>query len=371
MKKSLRRAILPALLLAALMLRADTARQAAQDAVRQAGLVVFPSLFPFIAASRLLTRSGALELRRGDRLCFRLFGVPAAGMGAVLIGLCGGYPLGVFTACALYRNGALTRTQAQKLIAFCNNTGPAIFFGMVSAVLFPDPGVCAALFLIHILSAVLTGFLVSKGERGRAAQPKNALPEAEPLPRALQGAFFSALALCGHVIFFSVLLRLAPELPPVDWLLSRAPVERGTAEAVVCALTELAAGIAAMTRITDPAARFVLCAGAIGWGGLCVHMQAAGVWQEAGLCPKGYYPAKGLQTVLSCVLALPAANLLFGAHFPVCPAILALALTGIKKAVEKPPEMRYNRKKEGRRRHAVPKENRAILRLLRQGGKGG
>ena len=42
MKKSLRRAILPALLLAALMLRADTARQAAQDAVRQAGLVVFP-----------------------------------------------------------------------------------------------------------------------------------------------------------------------------------------------------------------------------------------------------------------------------------------------------------------------------------------
>ena len=371
MKKSLRRAILPALLLAALMLRADTARQAAQDAVRQAGLVVFPSLFPFIAASRLLTRSGALELRRGDRLCFRLFGVPAAGMGAVLIGLCGGYPLGVFTACALYQNGALTRTQAQKLIAFCNNTGPAIFFGMVSAVLFPDPGVCAALFLIHILSAVLTGFLVSKGERGRATHPKNALSEAEPLPRTLQSAFFSALALCGHVIFFSVLLRLAPELPPVDWLLSRAPVERGTAEAVVCALTELAAGIAAMTRITDPAARFVLCAGAIGWGGLCVHMQAAGIWQAAALSPSGYYPAKALQTAISFILAFPAANWLFGASLPVWPAVSAILAAFLKKAVEISPRMRYNGKNEGRRRDAVPKEDRTRLRLLRPSGKGG
>lgn len=371
MRKRIRRAILPALLLLALTLRANTARQAAQAAVRQAGLTVFPALFPFIAASRLLTGGGAFRLERGDRLCFRLFGVPAAGAGALLMGLCGGYPLGVFTACAMLEGGEMTRTQTEKLLRFCNNTGPSIFFGMVGAALFPDRRVCAALFLIHILSAVLTGLLVSEGERGRPAHCAKTSVDAESFPKALQSAVFSTLTLCGYVIFFSVLLRLALELPPVDWLLSRVPADRETAEAAVCAFADLPSGIAALAKAADPAARFVLCAGAVGWGGLCVHMQASGVWQEAGLSPKGYYPAKGLQALISCVLAFPAANLLFGAALPVWPAVLLIAAAVIKKAVEKPPRMRYNKKNEGRRRYAVPKENRARLRLLRQGGKGG
>ena len=69
MKKAVRRAALPALLLLALALRADAARDAAQAAVRQAALVVLPALFPFIAASRMLTGSGLLDLRRGGGRC--------------------------------------------------------------------------------------------------------------------------------------------------------------------------------------------------------------------------------------------------------------------------------------------------------------
>ena len=370
-KRAVRRAALPVLLLLGLMLRADTARQAAQAAIRQSATVVFPSLFPFVAASRFLTRSGALHLRRGDRLCFRLFGVPAAGMGAMLMGLCGGYPLGAITACEQYRDGVLTRARAERLLGFCNNTGPAIFFGMVGAALFPERRVCAALFLIHILSAVLTGLLASEGAQGGAARPSYVLPTAESFSKTLQSAVFSTLTLCGYVIFFSVLLRLVLVSPPADWLLSHAPLDRAMAEAMICTFTDLPSGIAALAGLADPAARFVLCAGAVGWGGLCVHMQTAGIWQEAGLSPKGYYPAKGLQALISCALALPAANALFGAALPAWPAVLPVIAAVIKKAVEKPPSMRYNKKNEGRRRYAVPKENRARLRLLRQSGKSG
>ena len=370
MKKAVRRAAFPALLLLALALRADAARDAAQAAVRQAALVVLPSLFPFITASRMLTGSGLLDLRRGDRWSLRLFGVPSAGLGAVLMGLCGGYPLGVYTACELFESGQLTRTQAQRLLRFCNHTGPGIFFGMVGAVLFPEVRVCAALYLIHILSALLTALLVSEGGEGETAgRPPARKPET--IPQAVQSAFFSALGLCGYVIFFSVLLRLVLDSPAIDWLLSHAPVDRGVAETLVCAFTDLPSGIAAMAAVADPAARFLLCAGAVSWGGLCVHMQAAGVWQAAELAPKGYYPSKALQALLSCALAFPAANRLFGASLPVWPAISVILAAILKKAVEISPRMRYNGKNEGRRRYAVPKENRAVLRLLRPGGKGG
>ena len=370
MRRTVRRAALPALLLLALMLRADAAREAAQAAVRQAALVVLPALFPFIAASRMLTGSGLPDLRRGDCLCLRLFGVPAAGMGAVLMGLCGGYPLGVYTACELYEHGQLTRTHAQGLLRYCNNTGPAIFFGMIGAALFPQARVCAALYLIHILSALLTALLVSEGGEGETAG-RASVRKAETVSQAVQSAFFSALGLCGYVIFFSVLLRLALDSPPVLWLLSHAPVDREAAEAVLCAMTDLPSGIAAAAAVADPAARFVLCAGAVGWGGLCVHMQAAGVWQEKELQPGGYVPAKALQALLSIALAFPAANWLFGASLPVWPAVSAILAAFLKKAVEISPRMRYNGKNEGRRRDAVPKEDRTRLRLLRPSGKGG
>ena len=157
----------------------------------------------------------------------------------------------------------------------------------------------------------------------------------------------------------------------MDWLYCLTRAGRQTAEAILCALADLPTGIAAMAKIGEPAARFVLCAGAIGWGGLCVHMQAAGIWQAAGLAPRGYYRAKGLQTAISCALALPAAGLLFDAALPVWPAALAICAPVIKKAVEKPSGMRYNMENEGRRAYAVPKKDRALLRLLRQGGKGG
>ena len=55
-KRAVRRAALPVLLLLGLMLRADTARQAAQAAIRQSATVVFPSLFPFVAAGAVNVR---------------------------------------------------------------------------------------------------------------------------------------------------------------------------------------------------------------------------------------------------------------------------------------------------------------------------
>ncbi|MBR4131814.1 MAG: hypothetical protein IKT99_02445, partial [Oscillospiraceae bacterium] len=140
------------------------------------------------------------------------------------------------------------------------------------------------------------------------------------------------------------------------------------AEAILCAFTDLPSGIAAMADITDPTIRFILCTVAISWGGLCVHMQAAGVWQEKELLPGCYVPAKALQALLSCALAFPAANRLFGASLPVWPAVLAILAAFLKKAVEIFPRMRYNGKNEGRRRDAVPKEDRTRLRLLRPGG---
>ena len=46
-----------------------------------------------------------------------------------LLGVTGGYPLGADAVARLRRSGALTREQAERALAFCNNSGPAFLVG--------------------------------------------------------------------------------------------------------------------------------------------------------------------------------------------------------------------------------------------------
>lgn len=351
--KNWKRVLPPMALLIVLMLRANVAREAAAQAIRQAAEVVFPALFPFCVVSRCLTQSGALQIRRGDRWSERWFGVPAVGLSAVAMGLCGGYPIGIHTACALYRSGQLDRDTAQRLFRFCNNTGPAFFFGMVGAVLFESAVPCAVLYGIHILSAVLTGRLVAQPAAqapSRSAAPAPVRPE--PLPETLRQSVRCVAQLCGYVVFFSVLLQLV--LEPLGTIMGKASL----LPALISAFVDLPSGISAMARIGSPAVRFLLCSGGIAWGGLCVHMQAAGLWQAVGLTAPGYYGCKLLQTLISLSLAMPAARVLFGAALPLWPSILPFLAVFLKKALEFFPQMRYHKKKEQwRPRHAVSQRN--------------
>lgn len=354
-------------LLVLLMLRADAARQAAAGAVQQALAVVFPSLFPFFVLSRRLTSRGLRLPAGANRLCLRLLGVPATG--AFVMGLCGGYPLGVYTACERYRSGSLTKEQTRRLLLFCNNTGPAIFFGMIGARLFPEPGLCAWLFGIHALSAVLTALVFSGTAPGVQSACCNAAAGAEGLMESVGRAAAACARLCACVVFVSVLLRLALDLPPVQWLLARLPVERSVSEALICIFADLPSGLRALESVGDPTIRLVLCAGAVGWGGMCVHLQAADLWQGAGIAPRGYFAAKAFQTGCACALAAVPARPAPGAAPPLWPAVMVIAFACAKKALDILPTMRYNVENEGkrRRRHAVSQKDRAGLRLLRPG----
>ena len=58
--------------------------------------------------------------------------------------------------------GAVSREEAERLLGFCNNSGPAFIVGAVGAGIFGSPSVGLALYGIHILAAVLTGLLLRR-----------------------------------------------------------------------------------------------------------------------------------------------------------------------------------------------------------------
>lgn len=249
------------------------AAEGARQGLHLCAATLAPSLFPFFVLAALLSSMGLPDLL-GELFggaAGRLFHVSSGGAQAFFLGLSGGYPLGASVVADLRREGRISRQEAERLLAFCNNSGPAFIIGAAGGV-FKSPKAGALLFAAHVLAAVTVGVLC----RGKAPTPAPEAPAAAPAPppfgRALTTAVSRALAstatVCGYVVLFGALLGvLEPRLP-----LLPPPVN-----ALVRGFLELGSGVAALAGQSPEPVPLAAAALIIGWGGLSVHCQSMGV----------------------------------------------------------------------------------------------
>ena len=112
---------------------AGAVRAGVEEALALCARTVVPALFPFMVSASLLVSLGFGELAAPwlAGLMEPLFRVPGAGSAALLLGLVGGYPIGARTAAELYRQGLATRQEAERLLAFCNNSNPVFLISVL------------------------------------------------------------------------------------------------------------------------------------------------------------------------------------------------------------------------------------------------
>ena len=104
----------------------DKIAHSVRSALSLCANVIIPSVFPFMILSEFMysfLSFGALN--RAGAVFERLFKINRCGIYPFLLGLTCGFPLGVKCASDMYRGGLLTKGEAERLIGFCNNTGPA------------------------------------------------------------------------------------------------------------------------------------------------------------------------------------------------------------------------------------------------------
>ena len=271
-----------------LILDGKTALEGARQGINLCLRTVVPSLFPFFLLSILLTGAFLGSNLPVLRPLGRLFGIPGGAESILISAFLGGYPVGAQSVAAAYRAGQLDKSEAERMLAFCSNAGPAFLFGMAAS-LFPRKWMAWALWGIHILSA----FLVSRLFPG----PKTAvrLESGKPvsLPAAMTASLRIMAAVCGWVILFRVLIAFLSRW--ILWLLPTA------VQVAIMGMLELSNGCCALGVVPDISLRFVICSGILAFGGLCVSMQTMSVTK--GLSLSRYFAGKLLQTVFSLILA--------------------------------------------------------------------
>lgn len=277
---------------ALLLLRPQKAASAVRAGLALCAGTVVPSLFPFFAAISLLLQLGAAEALQGacGKIMGPLFHMRGACALPLLAGLLGGYPSGAKTAASLYAQGRITRQEAELLLGFCDNCGPAFLLGCVGAGVLGNPDAGLWLYAVHILSAILAGILLCRlsGDRGPvllgSALPAAPVSFPQALTSSVTGALASTLNVCAFVVFFQVLSALPPAPPPP----------------LVLGILEMVGGVASLTP--GPGG-FAAAAAIVGWGGLSVHCQAMSLAAPEGLSFRWHWAGKALQAVLSALLA--------------------------------------------------------------------
>lgn len=271
-----------------LCLYPEQCKDAVRSSVCLCGTTVIPSLFPFFIVSKLLIATLGGGKMQGFSWMNRFFGVDGECGSALLMSFLGGYPIGVHCVATLYRDGRICKRDAQQALLFCNNSGPAFFVSVIGATVLKSVRLGLVLYLIHILAALTVGRLVCIPQNGKVNVRR--VPEADrsfsqELVSAVAETAQTLLQICAYVTVFAVLVVLLRTLAPFP------PVCYG--------LLELTGGILALDEGGFVAASFFM-----GWGGLCVHLQAMSIWQGAELSPTGYFAAKLLHGLISALYAL-------------------------------------------------------------------
>ena len=271
--------------------------------------VLLPSLFPFFVLSSMVISTGVIQ-RLSTRLekPFQwLFGLPGSFGAALLLGAAGGYPVGAKTIATLYQQGQCSRRDAEKALRFCNNAGPAFLISAVGASLLQDPHAGLNLYAVHVLSALIIGFIYRKNTdhvkyHCITADHMRSTATISLFLRAVTDAFSSFLNVSAFVLIFSVISTMLQQLPLIDSL-HCLPGGGILWYGLLAGFLELTSGVACLTQgglppsILLPALSFVC-----GWGGCSVQFQTISLLHDAGLSCRQYLKSKLLQGILAALI---------------------------------------------------------------------
>ncbi len=318
---------------------------------------VVPSLFPFFVATELLSNTSLIPFlgKYLSPIMRPLFGVPGEAAFAFLMGMISGYPVGAKIVANFKENGICTEEEAERMLAFTNNSGPLFIIGTVGVSLFGNSLVGILLFVTHILACITVGIVLniySKMKDKKANhysgnsysgtyQEKNSnfslntynrnkksnntsVSEKEDnfvtfsslgevLGKSIMSAIHTTLLIGGFVVIFSVVLSILSQSHVLDYcsnilspILSILHIPTDFARPILSGIIELTNGVNLVSNVNIKAIsiNIVICAFLLGFGGFSVLLQVLSIISKSHISIRKYFIGKLLQGVFATCYTL-------------------------------------------------------------------
>ena len=308
------------MLFAALITFPDTVTASTEQGLKMCAGLIIPSLFPFFVATKLISELGLAQWLgcAFTPLSRRLFNVSGSGGTAFIIGITAGYPMGAAYIASLRKNGEISKNEAERLLIFCNNSGPSFIIGAAGVGVFGSSITGLFLYAVHILAAVLGGIMLAPNSAKRSAEPQavhSSVGFVAAFTNAVKASVSACLSICGFIVAFSVLTGILEKLgafaAAAKLLSSVFGMQLLWSNALFCGIFELGNGIGAMNGLSASPVNLALAAFILGWGGVSVHFQTLSVLGGTDIKTARYIIGRFVIALMGSAIALLGAAVLF------------------------------------------------------------
>ena len=267
--------------------------------------IIIPSLFPFFVCSGLLIYSGFCEViaKLFSPVMKPLFNINPSGAAAFVLGIISGYPLGALTVCQLYNGMYLSKSEAERLLAFSNNSGPLFIMGAVGVSIYHSTKAGVILYIAHIIAAVTVGILSRLYKPSSFTAPRSAITTEEKnmsriYSSVISNSVNSMLTVCASVLFCSTISGIF-----LDMINVAEPIK-----AFISGIVEFSSGLKRISLLDwELVSKLLFSAWVCAFAGISVHLQVMGIVNNSGLSLKPYIVGKilhGLFSVLYTAIML-------------------------------------------------------------------
>lgn len=274
--------------------------------------VIIPSLLPFFICSKILLKNGFAEkISLPLRFLMRpLFNVPGCGAFAFIVGIISGCPVGAKTVADMYESSMCTKSEAQRMLCFCNNSGPLFIIGSVASGMLGFRDVGLLLYTSHIISAIIVGIAVS-GYRRKEIIHRESRLIGKTSENILGDSVTEAVSLtgyvCGFVIFFAVAIEILKQ-SGIVMLVSQHFESKGIVSGILYGICEMTNGISALSTLSVTVPKLCAVSFILGFGGISVILQVYGIVKKYNFSFTMFVCAKFMQGVISAVVTVAMLN---------------------------------------------------------------
>lgn len=136
-----------------------------------------------------------------------LFYLPGSAGSVIIMSMIGGYPVGARGCMSLLKQGAITAKQAQRMLYFCINAGPAFIISVVGSTLLQNTQIGLLLFFSQVAAMLVIGITLGIIARFKKEPCHTIIPSEHssqsPLVESTLDASKGLMNMSAFVILFS------------------------------------------------------------------------------------------------------------------------------------------------------------------------
>ncbi len=178
---------------------------------------IFPSLFPFLIVSNLLSYTTVISFLSSklERLMKLVFKMPGISAYPFVLGIISGYPVGAKIVSNLREEKKISKSEGNTLLIFTNNAGPLFIIGTVGYSIYSNVKIGFLLLVINIVSAIFTGFIFSHIGKNQLRSASDECQSelsfsslGEIIGSSIKNSFYTLSTVCGFVILFALIISI-------------------------------------------------------------------------------------------------------------------------------------------------------------------